>query len=158
MDLDAQAQKMFIDMKTEFAAMGVHLDLPHQSGKTFETTYINIEIGKSITAQFTFNPKFNNPFRRTQGGVICAMIDEVCGPLSFMIAKRPAVTIDLNTTFIRAFEEKDEFVLVTGELVSQSKSLLVMKAEVKTKEGKLIAVATSHTMILNDEQLSRKGA
>ncbi len=148
----------FLNMKNEFAVMGVNLELPHQSGKILETIYIKPENEKSFTAMFKFNPAFNNPLRRTQGGIICAMIDEVCGPLSFMIAKRPAVTIDLNTTYIRAFEEKDEFVLVRGELVSQTKSLLVMKAEVKTKEGKLIAVATSHAMILTDEQLSRKGA
>ncbi len=158
MDLDKNAEKLFIDMKNEFAAMGINLELPHQSGKILETIYTKIDSEKSITAMFKFNPQFSNPLRRTQGGIICAMIDEVCGPLSFMIAKRPAVTIDLNTTYIRAFEEKDEFVLVTGELVSKSKSLLVMKAEVKTKDGKLIAVATSHTMILSDEQLSRKGA
>lgn len=142
-------------IKSEMNSKGISVELPHMSGKTLGTVYTKVT-PESLTAKFQFNPIYNNPFKRTQGGIICAYMDEVFGPLSFLVAKRPVVTLDLNTTFIRPFEEKDESVFVTAELVSQSKSLLVMKAEVKTKEGKLIAIATSHSMILSDEQLSRK--
>ena len=147
--------KMMIDIKMEMQAKGIPIELPHMSYKTLGTVYTNVT-PTSITATFKFNPIYNNPFQRTQGGIICAYIDEVFGPLSFLVAKRPVVTLDLNTTFIRPYDEKDESVFVSAELVSQSKSLLVMKAEVKTKEGKLVAIATCHSMILSDEQLSRK--
>jgi uncharacterized protein (TIGR00369 family) len=156
MNLDNNAKNIIQELKIQMSALGLDLELPHQSMKTLETVYTAVDYGKMITATFKFNPTFFNPFRRIQGGFICAFIDDVCGPLTFMAAKRPCATIDLNTTFIRPFNAQDEYVNVKAELISKSKSLIVIKAEVTSKDQKLIAMATSVSMILSDEQLSRK--
>ncbi|MGD9592410.1 MAG: PaaI family thioesterase [Candidatus Berkiella sp.] len=155
MQHNEQPHHLLDNMKAAFAAKGFLVELPHLSGKTLGTVYTSIE-EKSLTASFTFNANFNNPFRRTQGGFICAYFDEVFGPLSFLVAKRPVVTLSLNTTYMRPFDQADEQIIVRAEVVSQSKSILIMDAQAKTKDDKLIAIATSHNMILNDEQLSRK--
>jgi uncharacterized protein (TIGR00369 family) len=155
MDIESNAHNIIQDLKIEMSALGLDLDMPHQSMKTLQTVYTAVEYGQMITAIFKFNPTFCNPFRRIQGGFICAFIDDVCGPLTFMAAKRPCATLDLNTTFLRPFNAQDEYVSVKAELISKSKSLVVIKAQVISKDDKLIAIATSVSMILSDEQLNR---
>ncbi len=155
MSSNGDLEKLFLAMKSELDAKGVMLEMPHSSIKALGTEFTHFESTK-LVAKFKYNPKFNNPFRSTQGGIISAYLDEVFGPLSFLIAKRPVVTLDLNTSFIRPFVEKDEYVIVAAELVSQTKTILIMNGTVKTKDDKLIAIATTHSLILTDEQLSRK--
>jgi acyl-coenzyme A thioesterase PaaI-like protein len=92
-----------------------------------------------------------------QGGFICAAFDDVFGPLSYMAALRPVVTVDMNTTFIRPFTANDVSAIFTAELVSLSKSMLVMRAEARTLSGKLIATSTNTSMILSDDQLITSG-
>jgi len=152
MNIENNAHHIIQDLKDEMVALGLDLEMPHQSMKALDTVYTEVIYGKMISATFKFNPAFCNPFRRIQGGFICAFIDDVCGPLTFMAAKRPCATLDLNTTFLRPFDSKDEYVNVKAELISKSKSLIVLKAQVTSKDEKLIAIATSVSMILSDEQ------
>jgi uncharacterized protein (TIGR00369 family) len=91
-----------------------------------------------------------------QGGFLCAIFDEVYGPLTYMAAERPVVTIEMSTTFLRPFTERDEFVSVRAEVVAQSRTLLVLKAEARNKKGKLVATSTAHAVIATDQALNRK--
>jgi acyl-coenzyme A thioesterase PaaI-like protein len=50
-----------------------------------------------------------------------------------MATGRPVVTVEMSTTFLRPFAERDEFVTVRAEDVAQSKTLLVLKAEARNK-------------------------
>jgi len=70
-----------------------------------------------------------------------------------MASGRPVVTIEMSTTFIRPFTKKDEVISVRADLTAKTKSLLVLKAEAHTRDGKLIATSSNHSLILSDEQL-----
>jgi uncharacterized protein (TIGR00369 family) len=146
--------KSMAEMAEKFARLGVKLQMPPPSNLTLGTRYTDIDLGKMLTAEFKFDPKFGNPMQVFQGGFLCAAFDDVYGPLTYMACERPVVTIEMSTTYLRPFREKDEYITVRAEVVARSKSLLVLKAEAKNKNGKLIATSTSHSLITTDQQLS----
>jgi uncharacterized protein (TIGR00369 family) len=146
------------EMVATFAAAGVDLRLPPESNKTLGTEYTDMDPGRMIAARVRFEERFTNPLRLYQGGFLCAVLDEVYGPLTYMAAGRPAVTIEMSTSFVRPFTAKDEWLHVRAEVVSLSKQLIVLKAEARTPAGKLIATSTSHSLIVQDQGLRGKGA
>lgn len=150
-----QVRKSMEEMAEAFAQNGVALEMPPQSNRTLNTEYVEIDYGKMLAAQIKFDPRFTNPMGMFQGGFLCAAIDDVFGPLTYMAAARPVVTIEMSTSFLRPFTAKDEFVTIKAEVVSKSKTLLVLKAEVHSKEGKLIASASSHSLIISEQNLKK---
>jgi len=154
MNVHEQVMKSMAEMAEKFARLGVKLQMPPPSNLTLGTRYTDIDLGKMLTAEFKFDPKFGNPMQVFQGGFLCAAFDDVYGPLTYMACERPVVTIEMSTTYLRPFREKDEYITVRAEVVARSKSLLVLKAEAKNKNGKLIATSTSHSLITTDQQLS----
>ena len=156
MNVHDQVISSMREMAAKFAQAGVQLQLPPASNSTMGTRYTEIDVGKMLAAEFRFDPKFGNPMEVVQGGLLCAMFDEVYGPLSYMAAGRPVVTIEMSTTFLRPFTEKDESIVVRAEVVAQSRTLLVLKAEAKNNKGKLIATSTSHSLITSDQQLKMR--
>lgn len=141
------------EMAEKFVALGVSLQLPPNSGLTLGTHYIDIDFGKSLTAEIKFDDRFTNPMHMFQGGFLCAVLDEVYGPLTYMAAGRPVMTIEMSTSFVRPFTAKDESIVVRAEVVNQSKTLMILRAEVRSKSGKLIATSTNHSLISNDSTL-----
>jgi len=148
-------QKHMEEMKRKFQESGIVLDLPPSSNLTLQTRYTDVDPGKMIMAEIPFDTKFANPIHVFQGGFLCAAFDEAFGPLSYMAAQRPVVAIEISTSFIRPFSPKDEFISIRAEVVSQTKSLMIMKAEAKSKAGKLIAISSNHALILSDEQMKK---
>ena len=148
MSVNDEVYKLIQDMAEQFKATGLELDLPPNSLKTHGTVYTYFEPGKVLSAEFSFDERFTNPLKVYQGGFLCAALDDVYGPLTYMAAKALAVTVQMNTTFIRPFAAKDKKMVIRAEVVSQSKSLLVLQAEAKTMDGKLIAISTSQSFIL----------
>lgn len=151
MTVHEQIMQNMHEMAEKFAKEGVTLLMPPPSNATLGTRYTEVDFGKMIAAEIKFDPKFCNPIAAFQGGFLCAVFDEVYGPLTYMVSGRPAVTIEMSTSFIRPFTAKDELVAVRAELVAKSRSLLVLKAEAKNKAGKLIATSTSHSLILSEQ-------
>lgn len=145
------------EMASAFAKAGVHLQLPPPSGTLLGTTYTAIEQGTSLSARFGFNDAFQNPVGMFQGGLIGAAFDEVFGPLTYMAAERPTVTLEMSVSYVRPFTAKDKAITIRADVVSKTKSILLLRAEAHTEEGKLIATATTHCIILNDKQLQRVG-
>jgi uncharacterized protein (TIGR00369 family) len=145
--------KSMNEMAEQFANLGINLILPPPSNHTFGTRYTEIDLGKSLSAEIKFNEMFCNPLGIFQGGILCGVFDEVYGPLTYMASGRPVVTIEMSTTFLRPFTKNDEVVSVRAELVAKTKTLLVLKAEARNKDGKLIAISSNHSQILSDDQL-----
>lgn len=141
------------EMTHKFSAMGIELELPPASNFALGTEYVELDLGKSLAAKFLFNKKFTNPLKMFQGGFLCAAFDEVMGPLTYMAAGAPAVTLEMSTSFIRPFTEKDEHIIIKAEIVSKTKSVLILKAEAKNSEGKLVATATNHSLLVKTESL-----
>ena len=144
------------EMAEKFSQSGIKLQMPPATNAALGTRYTDIETGKMLAAEIQFNSKFTNPMGFFQGGFLCGVFDEVYGPLSYMASGRPAVTIEMSTSFVRPFTEKDKFVTVRAEVVSQTKSLLVLRAEARNPEGKLIATSTTHALIATDQNLKRE--
>ena len=148
MSVNEEFYKLMLEMAEQAKVSGLELDMPPNSIKTHKTVYTYFEPGKILCAEFSFDERFTNPLKVYQGGFLCAAFDDVFGPLTYMAAKKPAVTLQMNTTFIRPFIAKDKKMIIKAELISQTKSLLVMLAEAKTLEGKLIAIANNQSFIL----------
>lgn len=140
------------EMADKFAVLGLNLELPPASNRTLNTVYTEMDLGKSLAAEIKFDSRFTNPLQMFQGGFLCAALDEVYGPLTYMAAGRPVVTIEMSTSFIRPFIAKDEFITIKAEVVNKSKTLIVLKAEARSKEGKLIATSTNHSLVLSEEK------
>jgi acyl-coenzyme A thioesterase PaaI-like protein len=86
---------------------------------------------------------------------LCAAFDEVFGPLSYMAARGPAVTIEMNTSFIRPIQGKHKVIIVRAEVLSKSRSLLLLEAKATQSDGKLIAISKVNCVILSGAQSSR---
>lgn len=142
-------------MAEKFAAAGIALELPPQSNLTLATRYTGIELGTSLTAEIPYDRKFANPLGMFQGGFIGAAFDEVFGPLTYMAAQRPSVTIEMSTSYLRPFVAADEAIILKAEIVAKTRALLVLKAEARTKAGKLVATSTSHSLISADDHLKK---
>lgn len=158
MKIHEQLMQQMQAMAQRFDELQIPLRLPPPSIQTLGTEYIAMTEGEMLTARVPFADKFTNPLGMFQGGFLCAAIDDVFGPLSYMIAQRPAVTLEMSTSYIRPFTKEDEYVEIIGELVSKTHSLLILKAEIRNKNGKLLAVSRMHSLILNDDKLESRSA
>lgn len=155
MSIYAQIMANMRAMAEKFATAGVTLQLPPHSSKTIGTEYVAIEPGKSLSAKIPFDERFTNPLHMYQGGFMCAAFDEVFGPLTYMTAERPVVTLEMSTSYVRPFTAKDDFIIVKAEVVAKTKTVLLLKAEAHTKDGKLVATASNHGLIVTDTNLKR---
>lgn len=148
MNIHEQVMASMKEMAAKYLAAGIELEMPPQSNQTLGTRYIDIEPGKMLAAEFLYNQKFTNPTRTVQGGFLGAAFDDVYGPLSYMVAECPVVTLEMSVTFIRPFTENTASIRIRAEVVSKTKTLLFLKAEAHSKAEKLIATSTSLSMIL----------
>lgn len=128
---------------------------PPPSNDTLQVEYTVIEPGKRMVAKFPYQKKFSNPVGLYQGGFLSAAIDEVLGPLSYISAGTPCMTLSLNVTFLKAFPESLGHVMIEGTVLQRTKSLLFMRAEVRSPSGDLIAHAESHATIMREDQLGK---
>jgi uncharacterized protein (TIGR00369 family) len=144
--------KAFQDKFSEF---GINLQLPPPSVLELQLEYLEIVPGIKMKAKVPFQKKFTNPVHLYQGGFLAAAIDDVFGPLSYISAQRPCVTLSLNMTYLKAFTQAMSHCFIEAQILQQTKSFIFMRAEVTTESGELIAHAESHVSIMRDEQLAK---
>lgn len=128
---------------------------PPPSNETLLVEYTEIEPGKKMSAKFPYQQRFSNPVGLYQGGFLSAAIDEVLGPLSYITAGVPCMTLSLNVTFLRAFPESMGHVTIEGIVLQKTKSFIFLRAEVKSPAGDLIAHAESHVAVMREDQLTK---
>lgn len=158
MDAHEQVMASMRRMAETYAHSGLALRMPPASNATLGTQYTAIDYGTMLEARINYDERFSNPLHMFQGGFLCAALDEVYGPLTYMAAERPVVTIEMSTSFLRPFTAKDEAVIIRATVVAQTKSLMVLKAEVKTLAGKLVATSTTHSLITSESTLQKATA
>lgn len=144
--------------QAQFKQMGVHLSLPPLSLLELKLEYTKVEPGVLLAAKFPFQKRFTNPVGLMQGGFLAAAMDDIFGPLSYMTAQRPCMTLSMNVTYLRAFSEKDQEVHLEGRVIQKTKSFIFMRVEVKNPKGDIVATADSHVSILRDDQLQKVNA
>lgn len=140
-------KKIFSDMMSMEGAE--HLTLPPESFATMDGEVIEYVENESIKVSFPVYSKYNNPAGITLGGFLPVFFDLAFGPLSYLVAKKPTSSLDLNTTFIRMVTPNDKEIVVDAKVVSKSRSYLILEADAFNKEGKLVARATSRMLIFN---------
>lgn len=128
---------------------------PPPSNETLSVEYTAIEPGKRMEAKFPYQKKFANPIGTYQGGFLSAAIDEVLGPLSYITAGVPCMTLSLNVTFLKAITETMNHFVVEGIVLQKTKSFIFLRAEVKSPTGELIAHAESHAAVMREDQLGK---
>lgn len=155
MSVHENLMQQMLFYKEQFKTMGVDLALPPPSMLELKLEYTAVEPGKFLAAKFPFQKRFTNPVGLCQGGILAAAMDDIFGPLSYMTAQRPCMTLSMNVTYLRAFAEKDVEVIIEGRVLQKTKSFIFMRAEVKNSQSDLVATADSHVTILRDEQMQK---
>jgi acyl-coenzyme A thioesterase PaaI-like protein len=102
---------------------------------------------KSLTVRFPVKEAYQNPMGYMQGGMIAAAVDNVIGPLSFMVAP-PSVTKTLEMSYLRPIPPSLDAIIVTAHLAGQEERDLIFKATVRRGEDTTLAAATARNVIL----------
>jgi acyl-coenzyme A thioesterase PaaI-like protein len=110
--------------------------------------YLEVNPSKNLKALLPFQEKFTNPAGIFQGGILCAALDEVFGPLSYISAQAPCMTLALHTTFLAPFKREMKTCQIEGMILKQSKNFIFMRAEIHSPDQILLAHAESHVKIL----------
>lgn len=119
---------------------------PPKSFQHFEAKIVYYD-SKNLVCVFPIKEHQTNPLKMLQGGILTALLDDTVGPLSFLIAKKPAVTTGFSVDFIRGIKPNTQ-VICKASLISKSRSTLLLRGEAYNELGKLAAVMTSHNMIM----------
>jgi uncharacterized protein (TIGR00369 family) len=107
---------------------------------------VRYESRKLLVVRIPVHEESFNPVGVMQGGYIAAAFDNAIGPLSYMAARKPCMTIDLHTQFIRAVGPGDTLT-VTARVVSQGAITMVLAADAYNARQKLAALATATVVV-----------
>ncbi|MDC5516734.1 PaaI family thioesterase [Acinetobacter baumannii] len=100
----------------------------------------------SLKIHYRALESFTNPAGTIEGGMICAMLDDVMGLFSYHANDlKPATTINLNIDFLRPCFVGE--VITKCNFIKKGKSILNIESEAR-QNGKLIAKSTANFMIL----------
>lgn len=89
------------------------------------------------------------------GGMISAFFDNTFGP-SYLAAKKPTTSLDLNTTFIKTISPADGELVVEGRIVKMTKRFIIFEGRAYNPDNQLIATCTSYDDTgLNTRRISR---
>lgn len=131
------------------------LQLPPPSMLELQLEFLEVEPKVRMRARLPFQKRFTNPVGLYQGGFMSAAMDDVFGPLSYISAGRPCVTLSMNTTYLKPFHEKLQNVFIDARVVQMTKNFIFMRADMTDEKGNLIAHAETHVNILNDDLMAR---
>lgn len=124
------------------------LHLPPPSMLELGHEFLEIVPGQKMVAKIPFQKRFVNPVGVFQGGFLTACIDDVFGPLSYITANGPCMTLSLNTTYLGAFKEEMGHCIIEATVLRKTKNFIFMRADVKSPDGELMAHAESHVKVL----------
>ncbi len=140
-------KKLFEEMSK--SSMGRKVQIPPPAIKGLEATLLEHIPNKSIKWSFPVKENYNNPFGITFGGYYGMFFDAAMGPFSGLTAKKPTTSLDMNITFLKPLSPEDKTVVIDVEVVSISKSYLLLSAKAHSGRGVLVATCTSRMLILN---------
>ncbi len=124
--------------------------LPPNCSVLMKGEYVDYESRIKLKISFPVLSEYLNPMNSMQGGFIVAAFDNVFGPLSYLAAHQPCITVSLQTNYIRPISSGDTLV-VTAHVVSRGQSAIQLSAEAVNGKGKLIATCTSQMVLLKSQ-------
>lgn len=125
-----------------------NLQLPPPTLHELQLEYLEIIPGNKMSAKVPFQERFTNPVGLYQGGMLSACIDEVFGPLSYITASGPCMTLSMNVTFLGSFKEEMGHCIIEASVLKKTKNFIFMRADVRSPEGELMAHAETHVKVL----------
>ncbi len=128
--------------------------MPPPFMENLDMQFLSYEAGKGARVSFPVRAAYNNPMGVTFGGYFGIFFDAAFGPFSGITAKGPTTSMDLNICFLKSLSPKDKELIIDVEVVSHSKSYLLLHAKAYKGDNVLVATANSRMLILD---LSRAG-
>lgn len=125
------------------------LQLPPPSMLSLGHEFLEIVPGEKMVAKIPFQKHFTNPVGVYQGGILAGCIDDVFGPLSYITAQGPCLTISMNVTFLTSFTEEMGHCIIEAQVLKKTKNFIFMRADVKSPNGELMAHAETHVKVLS---------
>ena len=100
-----------------------------------------------LETRFPVLGEYLNPYGAMQGGMVAAAVDNTLGPLSMLVAP-PNVTRRLQMKYSRPVTPDLEYITVKARLLERKGRWLTFSAEVRDREGVLLARAqASHWIV-----------
>jgi uncharacterized protein (TIGR00369 family) len=127
--------------------LGAGATFPPNCFLAMKAEFVEYESRHSLMVAFPVLEESLNPLRTMQGGFLAAAFDNVFGPLSYLAARTPCVTLHLNTQFIRPVEP-GERLIVRATVLSRSMQVLHMTGEAFNTRSKLVATASATATIM----------
>lgn len=135
-------------LKRLTAFPSTNLTLPPPTLSELRLEYTEVEPGVKMTATVPFQKRFTNPVGVYQGGMLSACVDEVFGPLSYMTAQGPTMTLSMNMTYLGAFKEEYGHCTIHAVVLKKTKNFIFLRADIKSPQGDFLAHAETHVKIL----------
>jgi acyl-coenzyme A thioesterase PaaI-like protein len=126
---------------------GRDMPFPPPCFTSMQGEFLEYESRKSLKVSFPVLSDSLNPQGKMQGGFLTAAFDNVFGPLSYLAARAPCITLDIHTQFFRGLEVGD-IVTILAEIVARGTGSIFMKAEASNSAGKLVATSTTNLLIV----------
>ncbi len=124
------------------------LTLPPHCFVEMQGKFIDFKENEFLKMSWPVQEKYCNPAGNLLGGMLSAFFDNTIGPFSYMTAKRPTTSLDLNVTFIRSIPPREKEVIIEARIVKMTKRFLIFEGKAFNPDNDLIATCTSRMMIL----------
>jgi uncharacterized protein (TIGR00369 family) len=130
---------------------GAGAKFPPNCFLAMKAEFVDYVSRQSLTVSFPVLEESLNPLQTMQGGFLTAAFDNVFGPLSYLAARCPCVTLTLNTQFIRSVGLGDRL-KVCAKVVSRSLQVLHLSGEAFDSKNKLVALASATVTMAKPDQ------
>jgi uncharacterized protein (TIGR00369 family) len=108
--------------------------------------FLEYDSRTSLKVAFPVLDESLNPLRTMQGGFITAAFDNTFGPLSYLAARCPCITLDLHSQFIRSVSAGDRLTVI-ARVVSRSSTTMHLTATAFDANEKLVATSAANMII-----------
>jgi len=126
------------------------IKLPPNCFIEMEGKFLEYKENDYLKISFPVQEKYCNPAGNLLGGMVSAFFDNTFGPFSYMAAKRPTVSLDLNVTFIKTITPKEKELIVEAKIIKITKTFILFEGKAYNPSNVLIATGTSRMMILGN--------
>ena len=124
------------------------LELPPRCFTQMGGKIVSYEPNTSFVTEWPLETWYGNPAMVLQGGIAMAMIDNTFGPFSFLEAKGPTTSLDMQISYLRPVPIDSGNVTVRVNKQSQTKSYIHFNGELVRADGKVASIATTRMAIL----------
>lgn len=140
------------ELKSLSGENALGIKFPPNCFVSMQARFVDYESRRSLAVVFPVLEESLNPLQTMQGGFIAAAFDNAFGPLSYLAARVPCVTLNLNTQYIRPIASGDHLT-VRAAVIARNSQVLQMTAEAHDSRNKLIATASATATIVKTDGL-----